>query len=266
MYKINEFAKMTGLSQSKVRFYEKNGLLHVHKDKNGYRYFTRWDAFRVNAFRTLKQYGFTVEQAVKMLDEKHSELQFINSLEERKEDLQKQIEIMNHRMSKLDTVINYLKEGYSSNFEIMEVEDHLYVLASNGTDFSVSFKSEKILAQFVDLLSISSFARIIYKDDLLSENECINPSYAHAIPISKEYLLGKYDKTQVKKIHLGRCICYYRKATREKSENKESFHDLFEFMEKNNYEICKDILLLPTFLNLDGKGSDIEVLYVPIKK
>lgn len=265
MYKINEFAKMTGLSQSKVRFYEKNGLLHVHRDGNGYRYFTRWDAFRVNAFRTLRQYGFTVEQAVKMLDERHSELQFINSLEERKEDLQRQIEIMNHRMSKLDAVIYYLKEGYSSNFEIMEIEDYLYVLASNGTDFSISFNNEKTLAQFVDLLSISSFARIISKDDLLSDNEFINPSYANAMPISKEHLLVQYDKTKVKQIKLGRCICYYRKSTREKSENKESFHDLFEFMDKNNYELCGDILLLPTFLNLDGKGNDIEVLYIPIK-
>ena len=266
MYKINEFAKMTGLSQSKIRFYEKNGLLHVHKDSNGYRYFTRWDAFRINAFRILQQYGFKVEKAVSMLDERQSGEQFVNSLEDRKKELQMQIEIMNHRMRKIETVISLLREDYGRNFEIINIEDFLYVLASNGTDFSISINNEKTIAQFGELLSISSYARIILKEELLGESKIINPSYSYAMPISKEHLLGHYNKKQVKQLKLGSCICYYRKLTREKSENKESFHDLFEFMEKNNYEICGDIILFPTFLNLDGKGNDIEVLYIPIKK
>ncbi|MEA5094854.1 MerR family transcriptional regulator [Sedimentibacter saalensis] len=105
MYKISEFAKMSGLPQSKVRFYEKNGLLKVRKDINGYRYFTRWDAFRVNAFRVLLQYGFTVEKAISMLDERQSGELFVNSLEDKKEELQKQIDLMHSRMKKLEAVI-----------------------------------------------------------------------------------------------------------------------------------------------------------------
>lgn len=37
-----------------------------------------------------------------------------------------------------------------------------------------------------------------------------------------------------------------------------------DYLEKNNYKINGDILLLPSFLNLDGYGSEIEVLYIPI--
>lgn len=265
MYKISEFAKMVGLPQSKVRFYEKYGLLHVHKDTNGYRYFTHHDAFRVNAFRVLLQYGFSVEMAVQMLDEKQSGEEFVKSLEKQQEYLQKQIELMKSRQVKLNAVTSLLKEGYENKFEVKEIEDFLYVFASNGLDFSISVKNEKIIAQFAELLSITSYARIIKKDDLLSSEEIIHPSYTCAIPISKETYLDDYDKSMVNRLSLGKCIRFYRKKTREESARKDSFQELFNYIKENNYEIRGDILLLPTFLNLDGKGSDIEVLFVPIK-
>jgi DNA-binding transcriptional MerR regulator len=265
MYKISDFAKMTGISQSKVRFYEKNGLLKVRKDTNEYRYFTRWDAFRVNAFRVLLQYGFTVEQAVRMLDERQSDEMFINSLAEKREELKLQIELMNCRKEVLDKVINYLKEDYDSRFEVTEKDDYIYVLASNGIDFSISSKNEELLAQFADLLSITSYARIILKDELINKNSIINPSYTFAIPKSRENYLGKYEKSKTKLLKLGKCIKYYRKETREESQKIESFNELFNYLEKNKYEINGDILLLPSFLNLDGNGSDIEELYIPIK-
>jgi len=265
MYKISEFAKMTGLSQSKIRFYEKNKLLHVRKDVNGYRYFTRWDAFRLNAFRILLQYGFTVENATNMLDERQSGDLFINSLENKKNELLKQIEIMNCRVNKLDRVITLLKEGCENNFKIVNMEDYLYVLASNGIDFSISVKNEKTIAQFGELLSVTSYARIIMMDELLGDNEVINPSYTFAMPMSKEPFLGQYDKSQVNLLKLGKCIQYYRKETRKSSERVESFNELFHFMKINNYSINGNIILLPTFLNLDENGCDIEVLYIPIK-
>ena len=58
MYRIREFSAMTGLSQSKIRFYEKRGFLLSHREENGYRVFTPEDAFRSNAFRMLLQHGF----------------------------------------------------------------------------------------------------------------------------------------------------------------------------------------------------------------
>lgn len=264
MYKISDFAKMTGISQSKVRFYEKNGLLKVRKDTNNYRYFTRWDAFRVNAFRVLLRYGFTVEQAVKMLDERQSDEIFINSLEEKREELKLQIELINSSKEILDHVISYIKEDYDNKFEIVEKEDFINVLASNGTDFSISAENEELLAHCADLLSITSYARIISKDELINKNQIINPSYTFAIPKSKQVYLGEYDKSKTILLKLGKCIRYYRRSTREYSQKIESFNPLFDYLEKNNYQISRDILLFPSFLNLDGRGSDIEVLYIPI--
>ena len=50
------------------------------------------------------------------------------------------------------------------------------------------------------------------------------------------------------------------------ARKRKSFEPLFSFLEKNKFEIAGDVLLLPTYLNLDGCGNSIEILYVPIKK
>lgn len=266
MYKISEFSKMVGLPPSKVRFYEKGGLLKPKIDTNGYHYFTHTDAFRVNAFRVLLQYGFTVEKAVEMLDEMQSGDLFVDSLKNQKEELEKQIDLMNNRLKRLNRVISLLQEGdnYTHKFEVIEMEEYLYVHASNGVDFSISVTNADVIALFAELLSITSYARIIKKEDLLRKNKNVYPSYTCVIPASKESSLGNYDKSKVKRLQPGKCIRFYRKKTREESAKWDSFYELFLFMTENNYTIRNDILLLPTFLNLDEFGSDIEVLYVPI--
>ena len=70
MYRMKEFSAMTGLPQSKIRFYEKHGLILSDRQENGYRVFTPEDAFKSNAFRVLLQYGFSIDEAVAMLDAK----------------------------------------------------------------------------------------------------------------------------------------------------------------------------------------------------
>ena len=80
-YKIGEFAAMTGMTPSKVRFYDKAGLFEsTLRDESGYRAFTPHDAFRANAFRVLLQYGFTVERAIAVLDERQGTVEFEESL------------------------------------------------------------------------------------------------------------------------------------------------------------------------------------------
>ncbi|MBF7096449.1 MerR family transcriptional regulator [Alkalibacter mobilis] len=265
MYKISEFAQMTGLAPSKIRFYEKNGLLKVRKDNSGYRYFTAKDAFRVNAFRVLLQYGFTVEMSIEMLDEKQSEVWFVENLKLQTEEIKKEIELCTCRLDRLNNVINLLEGGSDSKLEIIFMPDFLLVYASDGLDFSISKKNERTLSKFADLLSLTSYARIFKKEEFLNQKTKLHPSYAFAIQALKEEYLGDYDKNQVEYLSLGRCVRYLRKTNRKNSEKAHSFEELFDFLEKHNLVIRGDIMLLPTFLNLDDDERDFEILYIPIR-
>ena len=47
VYRMKEFSAMTGLPQSKVRFYEKHGLVLSDRQENGYRVFTELHLMQV---------------------------------------------------------------------------------------------------------------------------------------------------------------------------------------------------------------------------
>lgn len=265
MYKISEFSEMTGIPSSKIRFYEKHGLLQARKDDNGYRFFTPDDAFRVNAFRMLLQYGFTVEKAVDMLDANQGDQWFLEELKNQMGVLEKEIALHTSRRTLLNNVIHMLEEGECCALEVVYVPDFLYVYASKGLDFSISAKNKKELAIFADLLSMSYYARIFNREEFIKDHETVQPSYAFAIRAINEEYLGQYDKSKVEYLSLGRCVRFIRKVNRSESLQRRSFKELFKYLDKNNYQIRGDLILLPTFLNLDHSNRDFETIYIPIK-
>ncbi|OUO95921.1 MerR family transcriptional regulator [Gordonibacter sp. An232A] len=264
MYRMKEFSAMTGLPQSKVRFYEKHGLVLSDRQENGYRVFTPEDAFRSNAFRTLLQYGFSIDEAVAMLDAKQGTEEFERSLLHQQEKLRREADLIAYRLRRLDSTLGAIKSEPGSGFELVDASDQVYINSSHGRDFRVSLENEKTISQYYDLLSITSCARIIKKDDLLDNRPVVDPDYVMTMPEYESYRLDEQAQTQVKRLCLGKCIRFRRQATREESVRKETFADLFEYLESHGYRLRSDLMLFPSFLNLDGLGSDIETLYVPI--
>ena len=264
-YKISEFAAMVGLSQSKIRFYEKYGLFEVKRSRNGYRYYTPEDAFRVNAFRTLLQYGFTVERAIEMLDEKQAGEVFLNSLETQKAHLNQEIQLLNYRLHRLDYAIDLIKFKPCSDFQVVDAVDYLYVHASHGRDFSISIENEDLIACLVELLSISSYARIISRADFDGPGDCVNPSYIMVIPLSEIHMLPDPHDPRLHQLNMGKCLAFRRRATRDQSVHKSTFQKALDYMERHGYQMRSDFVIFPSFLNLDGEGQDVENVLIPIK-
>lgn len=265
MYRIKEFAAMTGLPQSKIRFYEKHGLLLSNREENGYRVFTPEDAFRSNAFRMLMQYGFSINEAIEMLDAKQGTEDFEKSLSDQREKLIQELDTIQYRLSRIDNALDAINSELDSGFVVMDMLDQLYINASIGRDFSVSVENERVVAEFYDLLSITSCARIIRKAEFDTESPTIDPDYVIAVSENEKFRLSAEAREQASILYLGKCIRFRRRATREESVKKETFDELFAFLDRHGYELRDDIILFPSFLNLDGQGSDIETLYIPIR-
>ena len=263
-YRISDFCKMVGLPKSKIRFYEKYGLLHPVRDGNGYHYYTRYDAFRVNSFLTLLKYGFTIEKSVAMLDAKQSTEAFTASLEELERDLQHRIELLAYRKKKIGETLDLIRNEGKKQFEIKMVEPFLYAPASEGVDFTPSVLNSRMIKKLYSILEASHCARIIRKADLLGDKEEVDPNYVVGLPESAARLLGTFNYREVQRLELGRCLVYCRTKTREESVRKTSYRPMLDYIEANRISIRDDILLLPTFLNLDGEGLDIERIFVPI--
>lgn len=265
MYKIKEFAAMTGLSQSKIRFYEKHGLLLSNRQENGYRVFTPEDAFKSNAFRVLLQYGFSIDEAIKMLDAKQGTEEFEHSLKNQYAKLTQEADLIAYRLRRINDALDLIDLEPGLEFSLMDAPDQVYVSASVGRDFTPSLENEKTLAEFYSLLSITSCARILKKADFDNNEVIINPSYIITMPEQEKYRLSEESLTQVEYLYLGKCIRYQRTTTRNDGVKRKTFQELMSYLEDHGYQLRSDLILFPSFLNLDGQGSDVEILYVPIK-
>lgn len=264
MYRMKEFAAMTGLPQSKIRFYEKRGLVLSDREENGYRVFTPEDAFKSNAFRVLLQYGFSIDEAVAMLDAQQGTEEFERSLLTQQEKLTREADLIAYRLRRLESTLGAIRSEPGSEFELVDAADQLYINTSHGRDFHVSLEHEKTISQYYDLLSITSCARIIKRDDLLDQSPTVSPDYVLTMPEHESHRLDNDAFKQVKRLYLGKCIRFRRQATRTESVRKETFATLFAYLDGHGYQLRNDIILFPSFLNLDGLGSDIETLYVPV--
>lgn len=278
-YTIGTFADMVGLPQSKVRFYERSGLLPVRKLDNGYRYFLPEDAFRMNEFRVLRSYGFSVEDAIRLLEEEQRGDPFTQSLIQQREALLAEQERLKSRIDNIDRTLNLIRAvgifSETASFPLTDIEqgerfsivnelDVLYVRASNGRDFSVSTRNAQALCEFVHMLPTARYMRIIRRDCFENDSATVDPDYIVGISATDLRRLKSSPHDQLEMLKLGRCLRYIRLESRRTSVQKETFDPIFTYLREHGYRMRGDMLLMPTFLNLNGEGLDIELLYVPI--
>ena len=105
-YKIKEVSEITNISQSKIRYYEKQGLLAEFKRyKNNIRVFSEKDIELLNLIRCLRNVGMSIKEIRTNLDiltdSNNNQLAITilighrNKLEEQRKILKKQIEKIN---------------------------------------------------------------------------------------------------------------------------------------------------------------------------
>lgn len=90
--KIGEMEKMTGLSRDNIRFYEKEGLLNVSRNTNGYRDYTEEDLKRLKTILVLRHAGVPVAEIRRVFAE---EITLAEALRAAEETLRSQMEDLN---------------------------------------------------------------------------------------------------------------------------------------------------------------------------
>ncbi|QTH73311.1 MerR family transcriptional regulator [Pseudoalteromonas xiamenensis] len=90
--KIGELAKVTGLSASKIRFYESIGLLKtVTRSANGYRHYPKEAVLALELISSGQQAGFSLEELNALLPEDLTNWQhqtLVNALQQKVRDIE----------------------------------------------------------------------------------------------------------------------------------------------------------------------------------
>lgn len=152
------------------------------------------------------QYGFSISEAIEMLDAKQDTAEFRESLQEQRQKLERERILLDYRQRRIESVLDVLETDGKVDFKLVHIPDQLYVNASHGRDFTVSMENEKVLAEYYDLLSITSCARIITRENLLDDSPAVDPDYINTVSVGEEHFLSPYAREHVKRLRLGRCL------------------------------------------------------------
>ena len=105
-YKIKEVSKITNISQSKIRYYEKEGLLPEFKrDKNNIRVFSEKYIELLNLIRCLRNIGMSVKEIRTNLDilaDSNNNQLAITLLIEHRNKLEEQRKILKNYIEKIN--------------------------------------------------------------------------------------------------------------------------------------------------------------------
>lgn len=111
MYKISDFAEITGLSKETLRYYAEVKLLEpAYIDpKNNYRYYDDGSYFLAMLLGKLRRFGFTIQEMISVMeDESFTNLEAL--LNNKRKKIQLQIEDLTLQLEEIDDFIASGKE------------------------------------------------------------------------------------------------------------------------------------------------------------
>jgi len=111
MYKISDFAEITGLSKETLRYYAEVKLLEpAYIDpKNNYRYYDDGSYFLAMLLGKLRRFGFTIQEMISVMeDESFTNLETL--LNNKRKKIQLQIDDLTLQLEEIDDFIASGKE------------------------------------------------------------------------------------------------------------------------------------------------------------
>lgn len=118
MYKIGEAAKLLGLSTEALRYYERKGLIHPHKDdKSHYRYF---DAGQINHLLNLQSYqkiGFTLQDMMELF-QKGDVLEFCMHMKQKQREVYEESVQLSLRLHTIHMALQNMQKVEENHHQI----------------------------------------------------------------------------------------------------------------------------------------------------
>lgn len=263
-YLIGEISKITGISKDTLQFYNKIGLLspdHVDPD-NKYRYYSRWDLWKVDIIIMCQRLGMPLEK-IKQVLKSNSNEKVLKVLMDYKEEA---LKLCQYYQRAVDDI-----EWYEKEFQIINSEKDY------STIELLHFEEEIVIAGAEKGKDGDYHARLqeAAKKELVENDEigCIRRKYGYVLNVDKAET-GIVDKVRAYLKMDGKEIHYLdEKDVLEipageyavgivRVENEQAdFQPLFDWAQENKYiikEIYADEIGLQLFHYIDAYTCQVK--------
>lgn len=169
--KVNEFAKLLGIPQSKVRYYDREGLIHGQRiESNNYRDFTKEDALNIYNAQMLRSFDMSVQES---LTAQNNELSTINGwLDDHVIQLEKNVrweEMKLIRLKEMQSYYSVIQKGSGYIAERILGKHYWVTNLSNHTQKPLSDPLCDAVQRLVGVMPFSYIMIKITKESILRE-------------------------------------------------------------------------------------------------
>ena len=110
MFKITDFATITGLTIRTLQYYDEIGLLVPHREKNGHRVYSHRDLVIINEIILLKNMGLKLEEIIEYVNSSKP-VDLTRSLDKQRRILKSKVEEINKQISNIEWLIEVGNSG-----------------------------------------------------------------------------------------------------------------------------------------------------------
>lgn len=240
--KVHDFAKQLGLPDSKVRYYDRSGLIRGERQRgNNYRDFTDQDALNIYHANMLRSFGMGVREA---LDAREQALSSIDSWVGKHvgelEELILQQEMCLRRLREMQTyfsVIQTRKGRLGQNF----VDDSFNVW-SFGKTASLSLPEQKAIALLAQNMPFSYIAIRVSRESLLSPEDALDISIGLGILEQNRAKLGLSLPPEIPRSTGGSTVNLLLELSNPFAMTKRDIAPLLEELHRRGQPLSHDLI------------------------
>ena len=256
-FTIGEFAKLKNITSETLRYYDRIGLLKPIKtdEKTGYRYYSILQYERLSTILELRQLGMSIEEIKKYFNNRNLN-QSLNILKQKYNELEEKIKELKALEKSTKEKIKHLeyisKVDHSEEVIIKNIEKRYVITFDreifNEVELNYSYvELENELNEIAPIVGSNRYGAIIGEK---SSNNIIERVFKLFLFIDDT---GNMDENKIKIIPKGDYVCMYYKGFIWDISSK--IEKMIKFIEKENYEICGDIIEI---VQIDISVTDID--------
>ena len=188
--KVNDLARLTGIAGSKIRYYDRMGLIQGARcESNNYRDYNELDALNIYHARMLRSFDMSVQESI---EAKGYQLPIIDQwVEDHIEDLERNIRFEQLRIQRLKEMKNYFQlMQRKERFQEVELHNMSYNIWHIGKHIQMDAPMQKTVEILADAMPFSYVAIRISIASILSCQEELDVCIGLGILEKNKELLG----------------------------------------------------------------------------
>lgn len=266
---VGEMANLHNLSAQTLRYYDKIGLFQpLHIDKNNkYRYYDVEQFPMLDSILFLKKLGVPLEQIKEYFHDRDLD-KMLRLLNDHEKILQEEIDVLNKHLinirRKIDIVEQYRNNKYLYNCSLREIETRkivFYNLKNGGNNINFEYGLKELYKRLKDDIYIfnSTICSIISKENVVRKN------YRYLDAVGLVINNPSIKAKPIKVLEKGLYATLAFNGTDDEME--DNYKKLVSFIERNNYEIIGDGLVITiTDITFSDYSEDyIKEIQVPVR-